>query len=47
LFDDKGAMHMVDIARRNGQVHMFMVHSICEAEVVDNFLEYSLKRQLH
>ena len=40
-------MHMVDIARRNGQVHMFMVHSICEAEVVDNFLEYSLKRQLH
>jgi len=40
LCDDNGAMHMVDIARRNGQVHMFVVHSICEAEIVDNLLEY-------
>jgi len=39
LSDDMGAMHMVNIARRNGQVHMFVNHSICELEVVDNFLE--------
>ena len=40
LSGDMGAMHMVNIARRNGHVHMFVSHSICEAEVVDNFLEY-------
>ena len=37
LSGDMGAMHMVNIARRNGHVHMFVSHSICEAEVVDNF----------
>jgi len=40
LSDDKGAMHMVNIARRNRQVHMFVIHSICEVEVMENFLEY-------
>jgi len=40
LTDDIGAMQMVRIARSNGQVHMYVNHSICEAEVVDNFLEY-------
>jgi len=40
LTDDMGAMQMVRIARRNGQVHMYVNHSICEVEVVDNFLEY-------
>jgi len=43
MFDDKGAIHMVDIAGRNLQVHMFVVHLIFEAEVVDNFLEYFSK----
>jgi len=43
LNDDMGAMQMVRIARRNGQVHMYVNHSICEAEVVDNFLEYFLE----
>ena len=40
LCDDKGALHMADIARRNGNVHLFIVHIVSEAEVVDNFLEY-------
>jgi len=40
LTDDMSAMQMVRFARRNGQVHMYVNHSISEAEVVDNFLEY-------
>ena len=40
LSDDKGALHMVNIARRNGNVHLFVVHTVSEAEVFDNFLEY-------
>ena len=40
LCDDKGALHMVNIARRNRNVHLFVVHTVSEAEVVDNFLEY-------
>jgi len=40
LSDDKGALHMVNIARRDGNVHLFVVHTVSEAEVVDNFLEY-------
>jgi len=40
LCDDKGALHMVNIARRNEDVHLFVVHTIFEAEAVNNFLEY-------
>ena len=40
LSNDMAAMQMVRIARRNGQVHMYVNHSICVAKVVDNFLEY-------
>jgi len=32
-----------NIARRNVKVRMFVIHSVCEAKVVDNFLEYFTK----
>jgi len=39
LEDDKGAINMMHIAKHYGQVHMFVVHGISEAEVVENNLE--------
>ena len=39
FIDDVGALHMVGIAKRHGSVHMFVIHSVCEAEVV-HMLEY-------
>ena len=39
FIDDVGALHMVSIAKRHGEVHMFVIHSIFEAEVV-HMLEY-------
>ncbi|XP_027913228.1 sarcoplasmic reticulum histidine-rich calcium-binding protein-like [Vigna unguiculata] len=42
LNDDMGAMQMVRIARRNGQVHMYVNHSICEAEMQQD-MEYELE----
>ncbi|XP_027917461.1 uncharacterized protein LOC114176579 [Vigna unguiculata] len=39
FIDDVGALHMVSIAKRHGSVHMFVIHSICEAKVV-HMLEY-------
>jgi len=39
LSDDRGACHMVNIATLNGQVHMYVVHKVDEAEVV-NLLQY-------
>jgi len=39
LSDDRGACHMVNIATLNGQVHLYVVHKVDEAEVV-NLLEY-------
>jgi len=41
LSDDRGACHMVNIATLNGQVHLYVVHKVDEAEVV-NLLEYHL-----
>jgi len=32
-------MHMVNIARLNGQVHLFVVHEMCELEIIE-MLEY-------
>jgi len=32
---------MVNIAKRHGEVHMFVIHSICEVELV-HMLEYCL-----
>jgi len=39
LSDDRGACHMVNIATLNGQVHLYVVHKVDEAKVV-NLLEY-------
>jgi len=39
LSDDRGACHMVNIVILNGQVHLYVVHKVDEAEVV-NLLEY-------
>ena len=37
--DDKGALNMVRIARHYGEVHMFVVHGVDEAQVEDNIVE--------
>jgi len=42
LEDDKGAINMMHIVKHYGQVHMFVVHGISEAEVVENDLEGTL-----
>ncbi|KOM46621.1 hypothetical protein LR48_Vigan07g032500 [Vigna angularis] len=34
LSDDRGAMHMMNLARLNGEVHLFVVHTVCEPEIV-------------
>jgi len=34
LSDDRGARHMVNIATLNGQVHLYVVHFVCEPQVV-------------
>ena len=39
FYDDVGALHMVNIVKRHGEVHIFMIHSICEVELV-HMLEY-------
>lgn len=42
LSKDIGAMHMVNIKRSNGQVHLFLVHIRFEPQVI-----YMLKYLLH
>jgi len=37
--DDVGALHMVQIAKQRGEVHMYVIHSVCVAEEV-HMLEY-------
>jgi len=39
LSDDQGAWHMVNIAILNGQVHLYVVHTMDKPQVV-NMLEY-------
>ncbi|XP_022640476.1 uncharacterized protein LOC111242260 [Vigna radiata var. radiata] len=39
LLDDKGAMHMITLARLNGEVHFFVEHIVSEPEVI-HMLEY-------
>jgi len=39
LDDDKGALNMLHIARHYGEVHMFVVHGVDEAQVEDNIVE--------
>jgi len=39
LFDDNGAINMVNVANCYGEVHLFVVRGVDEAEVVDNIVE--------
>jgi len=39
LCDDSGALHMFNIARLNGEVHLFVEHSLFEPQVIE-MLEY-------
>ncbi|WVZ07051.1 hypothetical protein V8G54_020397 [Vigna mungo] len=39
LIDDTGAMHMANLARLNGEVHLYVVHVVSEPEVI-HMLEY-------
>ncbi|WVY91445.1 hypothetical protein V8G54_036959 [Vigna mungo] len=41
LFDDVGVMHMVNLAQLNGKVHLYVVHTVSEAEVI-HMIEYSV-----
>ncbi|WVZ13156.1 hypothetical protein V8G54_017686 [Vigna mungo] len=41
LSDDVGAMHMVNLATLNGQVHLYVVHNVYEAEVIQ-MIEYNV-----
>ncbi|WVZ26072.1 hypothetical protein V8G54_004616 [Vigna mungo] len=34
LTDDRGAMHMINLARLNGQVHLFVVHLASQLEII-------------
>jgi len=41
LCDDSGVLHMVNIARLNGEVHLFVEYSLSEPQVIE-MLEYYL-----
>ncbi|XP_017416428.2 uncharacterized protein LOC108327209 [Vigna angularis] len=34
LIDDRGAMHMANLARLNGEVHLYVVHVVSDLEVI-------------
>ncbi|WVZ02156.1 hypothetical protein V8G54_022962 [Vigna mungo] len=34
LSDDRGVMHMMNLARLNGQVHLFVVHTVSKLEII-------------
>jgi len=46
LYDDNGSINMINVAKRTGEVHLFVVHIVSEAVVidddVDNNLEYAI-----
>jgi len=42
LSDDNSEINMVNVARRYGQVHLFVVHGVDEAEIVDGVDEVEL-----
>ncbi|KOM34526.1 hypothetical protein LR48_Vigan02g067600 [Vigna angularis] len=41
LCDDVGAMHMVNLAHLNGQVHLYVVHTISQPDVI-HMIEYNV-----
>ena len=43
LYDDNESINMVNIAKRKGEVHLYVVHIVSEAVVVDDDLESNLE----
>ncbi|KOM31825.1 hypothetical protein LR48_Vigan01g138100 [Vigna angularis] len=41
LCDDVGAMHMVTLAHLNGQIHLYVVHTVFEPDVI-HMIEYKV-----
>ncbi|WVZ03389.1 hypothetical protein V8G54_024195 [Vigna mungo] len=41
LIDDVGAMHMVTLAQLNGQVHLYVVHTVSKPDVI-HMIEYNV-----
>ncbi|KAG2376424.1 uncharacterized protein HKW66_Vig0154220 [Vigna angularis] len=46
LCDDVGAMHMVTLAQLNGQVHLYVVHTVSELDVI-HMIEYNVDEGGH
>jgi len=43
LYDDNGSINMVHVAKCTGEVHLFVVHIVLEAVVVDDDIESNLE----
>ena len=46
LYDDNGSINMVNAAKRTGEVHLFVVHIVSEAIVVDDDVKSNLNMHL-
>ncbi|WVZ06016.1 hypothetical protein V8G54_019362 [Vigna mungo] len=44
LCDDVGAMHMVNLARLNGRVHLYVVHCVSQGDVIQ-MIEYNVHEE--
>ncbi|KAG2403164.1 uncharacterized protein HKW66_Vig0184500 [Vigna angularis] len=44
LCDDVGVMHMINLARLNGQVHLYVVHTVSEPDVIQ-MIEYNVHEE--
>jgi len=43
LYDDNGSINMVNVAKCTREVHLFVVHIVSKAVVIDNDIESNLK----
>jgi len=43
LYDDNGSINMVNVAKRTGEVHLFVVHIVSETVVVDDDIDDNLE----
>jgi len=43
LYDDNGSINMVNVAKRTREVHLFVVHIVSKAVVVDDDIEINLE----
>jgi len=43
LYDDNGSINMVNVIKRTGEVHLFVVHIVLEAVVVDDDIKSNLE----